>query len=64
MPGVVRVFAAEVGTDAERQAFGGLVPAMSQCLSPGLTLKVNRFKLRGYLAEGTYRHLSAKADQK
>jgi hypothetical protein len=59
MPGVVRVIAAEPGTDPEKQAFGGLVPAMSQCLSPGLTLKVNRFKLRGYLAEGAYRQLSS-----
>jgi len=58
MPGIARLMAAEVGSDAELQAFGALGPAMGQCLAPGMTLKINRFKLRGYLAEGAYRQLA------
>jgi len=63
MPAVTRLVAAEVGSAAENEAFGFLGPALGKCLTPGMTLRVNRLKLRGYLAEGAYRYLSAKADQ-
>ena len=58
MPNLSRLFATEVASGQESEAFKLLVPTMSQCLSPGLTLKMNTLKLRGYLAEGAYRRLS------
>lgn len=63
MPNVAKLFATEVGSGEEKQAFTALTPALSQCLAPGQTLKINRFKLRGYLAEGAYRELSTGAGQ-
>lgn len=61
MPGLAKLMSAEVGSTAEKAAFQALAPAMSQCLTPGMTVKINRLKLRGYLAEGGYRWLSSRA---
>jgi len=57
---VSKLVSSNVRTAEERTAFKNLAPALSQCLAPGMTLKVNPFKLRGYLAEGAYRYLTSK----
>jgi hypothetical protein len=58
MSNLSRLFATEVGSASETQAFNSLGPVMGQCLLPGVTIKMNSLKLRGYLAEGAYRHLA------
>lgn len=39
----------------ERTAFGALQPALGRCIESG-TFHLNRFALRGFLAEGAYRN--------
>ncbi len=50
------LIASEVGSDSERQAFAALAPSLSGCLPPAFELKISRFRLRGYIAEGAYRN--------
>jgi hypothetical protein len=61
-PDLAKLFGTQVGTNAEAAAFTALIPALSQCLTPGMSLRVNKLKLRGYLAEGAYRTLAEAAE--
>jgi hypothetical protein len=45
----------DVGDDQEKQAFSALTPSLSGCIPPGFELKISKFQLRGYIAEGAYR---------
>jgi hypothetical protein len=60
--GVAALFAAEPGTPAENEAFSTVVPALGGCIPPGVEMKISKFQLRGYLAEGAYRYAVAKGE--
>jgi hypothetical protein len=58
---VAALFATEPGTPEENAAYGAIMPALSGCIPPGVEMKISKFQLRGYLAEGAYRYAAAKA---
>ena len=55
MDAVRGLLAARADSPQESAAFGKLSPIMGGCAEKGVSLKVNRMQLRGYLAEGAYR---------
>lgn len=57
--GVSALFATSVTSAEEKAAFGNLSTALSNCLPPAVELKMSKFQLRGFLAEGTYRAAAA-----
>lgn len=59
---VAALFATEAGTPAENEAIGAITPALSGCIPPGVEMKISKFQLRGYLAEGAYRYAVAKSE--
>jgi hypothetical protein len=58
---VAALFATEAGTPAENTAIAAVTPALAGCIPPGVEMKISKFQLRGYLAEGAYRYAVAKA---
>ncbi len=62
-PAVATLFGTEPASSAETTAFGALSGTMSECLPAGAPLKMSKFQMRGYLAEGAYRAASAAASQ-
>jgi hypothetical protein len=59
--GVGALLTAEPGTPEENAAFSAVTPALADCIPPGVELKMSKFELRGYLAEGAYRYAAAMA---
>jgi hypothetical protein len=57
--GLGRLFATPAGTPEERAAFVALVPSIGACVPQGSSLPIQPRSMRGYLAEGAYRVLSA-----
>ena len=55
MSSVKALLATRPNTSDETAAFAKLGPALGGCAEKGVSLKLNRFQLRGYLAEGAYR---------
>ncbi len=55
-PVFVALFKTSATSEREREAYSKLKPALSQCIEPGATFRMNPFTLRGFLAEGAYRH--------
>nr|WP_166176369.1 hypothetical protein [Altererythrobacter segetis] len=58
---VAALFATEAGTPAESTAIAAITPALAGCIPPGVEMKISKFQLRGYLAEGAYRYAVVKA---
>lgn len=57
--GTLAVFKTKVESAEERVALAALQPALGKCLEAGRSMKMSRFELRGYLAEGSYRNLAS-----
>jgi hypothetical protein len=55
MSSVKALLATRPNTPDETAAFAKLSPAFGSCAEKDVSLKLNRFQLRGYLAEGAYR---------
>ncbi len=56
-PGVTALLHTPVESSAERSAFKALDDAMTRCST--VNFKIDRFQMRGYLAEGAYRNAVA-----
>ncbi|MGF7155929.1 hypothetical protein [Novosphingobium gossypii] len=54
--GVFQLFATEAASSDETRAFASLNTAMSNCLAPSNNIKLTKFQLRGFLAEGALRN--------
>lgn len=54
--GVTALLKTAATSQREQEAFKALQPALGQCLEPGGKFQMNPFTLRGFLAEGAYRH--------
>lgn len=54
--GVMALLKTSATSQRERDAFKALQPALGQCLEAGGKFQMNPFTLRGFLAEGAYRH--------
>lgn len=54
--GVTRLLATEAASVDEGNAFTALNPTMAACLPPGQQLKLTKFQLRGFVAEGAFRN--------
>lgn len=50
---------ARVTSTEEDAAFSNISPTLAKCVPAGVQLKMSKFQLRGYLAEGTYRAAAA-----
>jgi hypothetical protein len=59
---VAALFATQPGTAEENSAYAAITPALAGCIPPGVEMKISKFQLRGYLAEGAYRYAVATAD--
>jgi hypothetical protein len=55
MDSVKALLTTQPNTAEEGAAFAKLGPTLGGCAEKGVSLKLNRFELRGYLAEGAYR---------
>jgi hypothetical protein len=55
-PGVAHLLATEAASVNEGNAFTALNPTMAACLPPGQQLKLTKFQLRGFVAEGAFRN--------
>lgn len=59
--GVRGLLATKVATSEERSAFELLKPVLARCLPEGVSLKMHKIMLRGFIAEGAYRAAAAAA---
>jgi hypothetical protein len=57
---VAALLMAEPRTSEENAAFSAIMPALAGCIPPAVEMKISKFRLRGYLAEGAYRYAAAK----
>jgi len=62
--GAAALFVSPVASKEESAAFGALSSTLATCLPPAVELKMSKFQLRSYLAEGAYRAAAAAAKVK
>jgi hypothetical protein len=62
--GMAALFRSAVASSEEAEAFRTLSSSLAACLPPSVELKMSKFQLRSYFAEGAYRAAAAAAKAK